>query len=236
MRDLTFTPEIKSMDTVRFIIHRKAAFFGALLPHRIFINGQFAGMVHSGKTICTEIPRADAYYIDDDESSGNAVIFDNGQSEYNILMKVLPGWRMPSCSEFYVENGIEPIKLPMFHFERILQADPAQFTPDERVLALCLECAWSVGEEVLSSKHPFEIIDALRTIGAAQFADLISGVIRREFPDVQFPLSENQMTQMQGRLDRAEREIGNAPGAYDEFRKAMAHYMMTRLNTPENIY
>lgn len=235
MHDLTFTPEIKSMDTVRFLIRRKTAFFGALLPHRIFINGQFAGMVRNGKTICAEVPKADAYYIDDDESMGNAVIYDDGQPEYRLLMKV-PGWRMPSCSEFYVENGIEPIKLPMFHFERILQADPAQFTPDERVLALCLECAWSVGEEVLSSEHPFEIIDALRTIGVAQYADLISGVIRREFPDVQFPLSENQMTQMQARLDRAEREIGNAPGAYDEFRKAMAHYMMTRLNTPENIY
>ena len=53
MHDLTFTPEIKSMDTVRFLIRRKAAFFGALLPHRIFINGQFAGMVRNGRQMLT---------------------------------------------------------------------------------------------------------------------------------------------------------------------------------------
>lgn len=104
------------------------------------------------------------------------------------------------------------------------------------LLALCLECAWAVGEDVLSSEHLLDIIGALQTIGAAQYAKLISEVIQNEFPNVQFPLSEEQMALMQARLDRAEREIGNAPGANDEFRQAMAHYMMTKLNTPENIY
>lgn len=223
------------MDTVRFTIHRKAAFFGALLPHRIFINGQLAGVVHSGKAICAEVPKAAAYYIDDDESTGNAVIHDDGQPEYSLLMKV-NAQGTPPCSEFYIENGAEPAKLPMFHLERFLQADPAQLTPEEQVLALCLECAWAVGEDVLSSEHLLDIIGALKTIGAAQYAKLIAEVIQNEFPNVQFPLSEEQMALMQARLDRAEREIGNAPGANDEFRQAMAHYMMTKLNTPENIY
>ncbi len=123
----------------------------------------------------------------------------------------------------------------MFHFERFLQADAA-LTPDEQVLALCLECAWSIGEDVLSSDSLFDIIDALQVIGATQYATLILEIIQRDFCGVQFPLNEAQMTQMQAKLDRAEQEIGDAPGAYDEFRKAMARYMMTRLNTPENIH
>lgn len=148
------TSGAKVTDTVYFVIHRKASLLGALLPHRIFINGQFAGMLRSGKTICAAVPRGNAYYVDD----------------------------------------------------------------------------------VLSSGSLSDIIDALQVIGATQYATLILEIIQRDFCGVQFPLNEAQMTQMQAKLDRAEQEIGDAPGAYDEFRKAMARYMMARLNTSENIY
>lgn len=228
------TSGAKVTDTVYFVIHRKASLLGALLPHRIFINGQFAGMLRSGKTICAAVPRGNAYYVEDDESAGNAVVCDNGQSEHRLLMKT--SYRhTPFRSEFYFESGKEPEKLPMFHFERFLQADAA-LTPDEQVLALCLECAWSIGEDVLSSDSLFDIIDALQVIGATQYATLILEIIQRDFCGVQFPLNEAQMTQMQAKLDRAEQKIGDAPGAYDELRKAMARYMMARLNTSENIY
>lgn len=91
-------------------------------------------------------------------------------------------------------------------------------------------------DDVLSSGSLSDIIDALQVIGATQYATLILEIIQRDFCGVQFPLNEAQMTQMQAKLDRAEQKIGDAPGAYDELRKAMARYMMARLNTSENIY
>lgn len=50
------------MENVHFIIYRKAAFAGALLPYNIYINGQFVSTIKNGQTLHVDVPRADVYY------------------------------------------------------------------------------------------------------------------------------------------------------------------------------
>ena len=71
------------MREVRFHIHRKSAFAGALLPYRMYINGQYIGTIRNGKSLDANVPKAGVYYIEDDILfSRNAVIYDNGLFEY----------------------------------------------------------------------------------------------------------------------------------------------------------
>ena len=73
------------MREVRFHIHRKSAFAGALLPYRMYINGQYIGTIRNGKSLDANVPKAGVYYIEDDILSlRNAVIYDNGLSEYSM--------------------------------------------------------------------------------------------------------------------------------------------------------
>lgn len=76
------------MREVRFHIHRKSTFAGALLPYRMYINGQYIGTIRNGKSLDANVPKAGVYYIEDDIlSSRNAVIYDNGLSEYSVVIK-----------------------------------------------------------------------------------------------------------------------------------------------------
>lgn len=62
------------MKLVRFNIFRKAAFVGALLPYNIYINGKFVGTIKNGKTLNVEIPEADVYYLEDNNSFETAIV------------------------------------------------------------------------------------------------------------------------------------------------------------------
>ena len=74
------------MSEVRFHIHRKSAFVGALLLYRMYINGQYIGTIRNGKSLDANVPKAGVYYIEDDIlSSRNAVIYDNGPVSYTHL-------------------------------------------------------------------------------------------------------------------------------------------------------
>ena len=79
---------------VRFNIFRKAAFAGALLPYNIYINGEFVGTIKNGKTLNVDVPEADIYYLEDNNSfERNAVIINSNTIDYNILIKRAGGWR-----------------------------------------------------------------------------------------------------------------------------------------------
>ena len=45
------------MREVRFHIHRKSAFAGALLPYRMYINGQYIGTIRNGKSRMQTFPK-----------------------------------------------------------------------------------------------------------------------------------------------------------------------------------
>ena len=196
------------MSEVRFHIHRKSAFVGALLPYHMYINGQYIGTIRNGKSLDANVPKAGVYYIEDDIlSSRNAVIYDNGLSEYSVVIKRSGGWRTESYNEFYMEKGNVLEQLPSFHWEGLFELRQTM-SQSERTLALCMEFWMSAAdglEEVLASEHLFEIITALQTIGAHEYHDLLLKIVNDGFGGVRFPLDDNQLEQMQPEIRLQER-------------------------------
>ena len=78
------------MREVRFHIHRKSAFAGALLPYRMYINGQYIGTIRNGKSLDANVPKAGVYYIEDDILfSRSAVIFSMNRAPVTSLSKII---------------------------------------------------------------------------------------------------------------------------------------------------
>lgn len=222
------------MSEVQFHIYRKAAFAGALLPYRIYINGRYIGTVRNGKSLHVSIPRANAYYITDDMlSSQNAVICDNEAAEYSIVIKRVGGWRTESYGEFYIKKGEALEQLPSFHWEKLfeLRQSMSQY---ERTLALCLEFGVSITDdlqEVLASENIFEIIAALQKIGADEYHNLLLKIINNDFYNIRLPLDDDLIEQMQPEIRNANRAFWNNAGAEAEFYSAIANFLITE---PDN--
>lgn len=233
------------MEHVRFIIHRKAAFAGALLSYHIVINGEFVGTVKNGGTIHAEVPKADVYVLADDIAffERNAVICNRNLSEYSIELKRAGGWRTDSCNEFYLSTGRQSTPLPSFHFEKFMHAvfedRIHELSSDEQLLALCLEFWYGLTDdlqEVLASEHLAEMIEALQKIGAVQFSDRLLRVIHELFPGAALPLSEEQIDQMGDRIDQAHRLMWKERPAWDELRRGAAKHIASKLVSEENVY
>ena len=234
------------MKLVRFNIFRKAAFAGALLPYNIYINGRFVGTIKNGKTLNVDVPEADVYYLEDNNSfERNAVIIINSNtSDYNILLKRAGGSRTDSYNEFFVDNGDTIEQLPSFHFDRFMNAvfndSIDQLSPDEQVLALCLNFSYSIMDdiqEVLASSNLSYTMEALKTIGANRYVDLLAQVIDEYFHNVSLPLNDEQIEQMYDGINKANQLIWKNEGpAYDELHKAIVRHITEKLNNPNNIY
>ena len=221
------------MDTVHFTIHRKAAFVCALLPYRIYINGQYAGSLRSGKTLHAEVPAAKAYFIDDDVlSENNAIVYDDGPWEKQLLLKTVGGWRTDAGIAFYTDGK----QLPSFRFERfydvIFQDGLEHLTPEEQTFALCLKFDCMVRDdlgEVLASGDLPEMANALQRIEAHQYADFLRGLIRDGFCGTALPLNDDQLEEMYKEIEAANKAFFRNKGAREEFHKAVIAYMMTKL-------
>lgn len=233
------------METVHFIIYRKAAFAGALLPYNIYINGQLVGTIKNGKTLNVDVPKADVYYLEDNNDfERNAVICDSDRSEYSVLLKRAGGWRTSSYNEFYLENDQQTVPLPSFHLEKYKNAidrdSTAALSSDERILAFCL-AFWSGIvddiQELLSSDDLTEIIDALQKVGATRYANLLLQIINELFSDVVLPLSDKQLNKMHDRINIANKLIWHdKKSAGEELHSAVIKYITSRLNSKENVY
>ena len=227
------------MSEVQFHFHRKSAFVGALLPYNMYINGQYIGTIRNGKSLDANVPKADAYFIEDDYlPSQNAVIYDNGLSEYSVVIKRAGGWRTESYNEFYVEKGNALEQLPSFHWEGLFELRQAM-SQSERTLALCVEFWMSAAdglEEVFASEYLFEIITALQTIGAHGYHDMLLNIMNDDFGGVQFPLDDNQIEQMQPEIENANRAFWKNKGAEAEFHQATANFLMENLNDPDHVF
>ncbi|MBD9203926.1 MAG: hypothetical protein EGQ29_04975 [Clostridiales bacterium] len=227
------------MREVRFHIHRKSTFAGALLPYRMYINGQYIGTIRNGKSLDANVPKAGVYYIEDDIlSSRNAVIYDNGLSEYSVVIKRAGGWRTESYNEFYMEKGNVLEQLPSFHWEKLFELQQSM-SLSERLLALSVEFWMSAMDdlqEVLASEHLFEIIAALQTIGAHKYHDLLLKIMNDDFGDVRFPLDDNQIEQMQPKIEDANRAFWKNKGAEAEFRGAVTNFLITNLDASGHVF
>ena len=115
-----------------------------------------------------------------------------------------------------------------------------QLSLNDQILALCLNFSYSITDdiqEVLASSNFSKTIDALGTIGANQYIDLITQVVDKYFNDVSIPLNDEQIEQMFDRLNEANQLIWKNEGpAYDELHKVMVRYITEKLNNPNNIY
>lgn len=224
------------MDTVHFTIHRKASFLCALLPYRIYINGQLAGSLRSGKTLHAEVPAAKAYFIDDDVlSESNAIVYDDGQREKQLLLKTVGGWRTDASIAFYTDGK----QLPSFRFERFYDAilqdgqdGLEHLTPEDQTFALCLKFDCMVRNdlgEVLASGDLPEMANALQKIEAHQYADFLRGLIRDGFCGTALPLNDDQLEEMYKEIEAADKAFFRNKGAREEFHNAVVAYIMTKL-------
>lgn len=227
------------MSEVQFHIHRKFAFAGALLPYRMYINGRYIGTIRNGKSLHVSVPKADTYFIEDDIiSSRNAISYDNGASEYSVVIKRAGGWRMESYNEFYMDKGETLEQLPSFHWERLFELRQSM-SQSERLLALCLEFWMSATDdlqELLASEHFFEIIAALQTIDAHEYHDLLLKIMENDFCDVRLPLDDEQIEQMQPEIEDANRAFWKNKSASAEFHKAIANLLIADPNDPDLIF
>ena len=225
-------------DMVRFVVHRKFAFPGILLPERIYINGTPVGTLHVGGSIETLVPRAKAYYLETD--SGSAILHENGQGFYELTCKMQGGWVAPSEMRFYQKIANGEVLLPQFPEGRLVTAIFEEkldtLSHPEQTLALCREFWNGICEdmdEILYSPYIHEMTEALHEIGATEYEAFLRDMIA-QFADVPLPLSDEQIEAMRKRIDkfnRAETRISKT--AMPELREAMALYLVEYLAEEE---
>lgn len=209
------------------------------MPCRMYINGRDIGTIHNGKLLQASVPKADAYVIEDDIlSSANAVLYDNGSSEYGVVIKRAGGWRTESYSEFYMDKGDTLEQLPSFHWEKFYE--PRQSMPQgERLLALC-QAFWISAaddlQEVFASEHLFEIIAALQTIGAQEYHDLLLKIMNDDFGGVGFPLDDAQIERMQPEIEGANRTFWRNKNAEAEFHEAVMNFLIANRIDSEHVF
>ena len=80
-------------------------------------------------------------------------------------------------------------------------------------------------------------IEALKTIGANRYVDLLTQVIDEYFHNVSLPLHDEQIELMYDGINKANQLIWKNEGpAYDELHKAIVRHITEKLNNPNNIY
>ena len=91
------------------------------------------------------------------------------------------------------------------------------------------------GDEVFK-EYLFEIIAALQTIGAHKYHDLLLKIMNDDFGDVRFPLDDNQIEQMQLKIEDANRAFWKNKGAEAEFRGAVTNFLITNLDASGHVF
>ena len=235
------------METVHFRIHRKFAIQGGLVPYSLYVNGRFIGRIKNGETMNVDVPRADVYYLEAGPNIAlepNAVIREAALSDHSITIITRGGWKTPSYSEFYMEQVDGSVRIPAFHFERLLRAvwndRMHELSEEERLLALCLEFSTGIQDdiqEVLSSEHFSGIMEALQKIGAEKYVQLLQQILREFFPGVSLPLNDEQIDRYRQSIEAANRRIWkNERAAWDELRCCMIGHITSKLCSSENLY
>lgn len=172
-------------------------------------------------------------------------MYDRGLPENRVLLQRHGGWRTASYDVFYVNGDRQWEPLPTFHFEKchsaIFQNAISRLSAEEQILALCLEFEYGITddlEEVLASENLFDIIEALQTVGAKQYADFLRHILRHDFRDVRFPLDDEQIASrpLQRRIEKTHKAIWNDKVAHDEFHKAVVLYLLTKFSNADTIF
>lgn len=233
------------METVRFSIRRKWAFAGCAITYRLYINGDFVGVLKNGNTLDVIAPRAKCYYIDEARSfdERNAYFEDDGSDEYNIVIKRAGGWGTDSYKELYRVKSDKTIDLPSFHYNRYWSAifsndEFSELSEAERVFARCLEFGNEICDDIdalLCNEHYHEMLKSVKQIGAQKFYDAITSFVSEQFVhEIELPFEDSPDSYYY----RSVVSSGNAMikncwknGAYEEFHKCMVHYLIDNILT-----
>ena len=190
-------------EKVKFQIARKRTLVEALIPYKLFINGEYVGILKNGKTLITEVARSDYYFIDSSYQSDtrNCIICAsvlNDPSEVFVDIRCAGGFKsLPYNKFFTVKNGAY-VKLPSFDYSRYYAAcfDEKLFsglTEQERIFTRCLqffnEVADAADEVLFDDKMP-EMLDALQCIGAAKYTHIFRYITDNLFSGISLPLKD----------------------------------------------
>ncbi|MDE6421776.1 MAG: hypothetical protein K2K87_14825 [Lachnospiraceae bacterium] len=174
--------ESKKHEKIHFHIVRKWAFAGALLPYKLFINGDYVGLLTNGKTLDVDVSKSDFYFIDElfAPYDGNAIICASNMDNPDLIsaeIRRAGGWKTNSYKEFFVYQNGEYVNLPSFDYTHYVHACHndtifSGLTEQEKRFARCLEFREAVSDaadEVLCSETLFNMLDAINCIGVKQY-------------------------------------------------------------------
>ena len=232
-------------DMVRFVIRRKIAFPGILLPlpeslyiNGTLVNGTLAGTLYIRGRVESFVPRSKAYYLETE--SGSAILHDNGQGFYDLTFKMQRNGKWPAETRFYQKTASGEIALTPFPTGNMVAAIMDEkletLTKPEQTLALCREFWNGICEDVdeaLYSPYIHEMAEALHEVGATEYEKFLRDMIA-QFADVSLPLSDEQIDTMRKRINEFNRAETRIPKtAMPELREAMALYLVEHLAEEE---
>ncbi len=227
------------MDAVRFRIVRKSAFAGCLLPYRMYINGDFAGVLRNGKTIEARVPRAEKYFLEDIGAwnERNGFFDDDGSDEYAIVIKRAGGWRTDSYQEFYKLADNKTDLLPSYSYDKLLSAiysadDFSKLRECEKVFARGLEFDNDIRDDMdalLCNGHYHEMLEAVKEIGAKDIYVAVTSFVAGQFSrDTELPFEHSPDSHYyRSAVANGNKMLKNCweNGAYEAFHKCLVCYL-----------
>ena len=233
-------------EKVRFQIARKLTLVEALIPYKLFINGEYVGTLKNGKTLITEIAKSDFYFIDSIFQSDRRNCFIcssalNNPSHVFVEVRCAGGFKsMPYNVFFVVENGAY-MKLPSFDYSRYYAACFNEklysgLTEQERVFTRCIKFSNEVSDaadEVLFDDELLEMLDALQCIGATQYTHIFRYIMDHLFSGISLPLTDethNDKDLLQ-RINEANQLVWDSEksGSAEELHKCLVEYIIHNL-------
>ena len=233
-------------EKVRFQIARKLTLVEALIPYKLFINGEYVGTLKNGKTLITEIAKSDFYFIDSIFQSDRRNCFIcssalNNPSHVFVEIRCAGGFKSQPFNEFFVmENGAY-VKLPSFDYSHYYAACYNEelfsgLTEQERVFTRGIQFFNEVSDaadEVLFNDKLPEMLDALQCIGATQYTHIFCYIMDHLFSDISLPLTDEARDDkdLLRRINEANKVVWNSEksGSAEELHKCLVDYIIHNL-------
>ena len=206
---------------VKLTITRKRMLRAALIPYRVYVNGQYVGTLKNGKTLEADIPKQTDYIFDmGTPFLRSSVLRDCDGDHLSLHMEIIGGGESPREPVLLTNkfDALHPLEDADFSWGALTRESELELLDDpRRILALCMLFWNTLGEgasELLYLPQLPEMLEALRTVGACDYADAVERILRDLFPDTPLPLDREQTPTKEflQKLRTADSELWNAEG------------------------